>query len=371
MSVEIRKALASDIDDLAAIETAVFPGDRISRRSFRALIERETAEALVAISGDRLAGYAIVLFRKGSGVARLYSIATGPDFGGQGVGRLLLDAAETAAFDHDRLLLRLEVREDNARAIRIYEKAGYRRIGREPDYYEDGATALRYEKTLRGDVPVATAVPFYEQTCDFTCGPCCLMMAMAHFDPSFVPDPVMEIRLWREATTVFMMSGPGGCEPFGLAVTAHESGLSAEIFVSFYGALFLQSVRSEEKRRVMELAQVDFRRRAEDYGIPVDYRAFALEDIRAALGEGKLVLVLVSGFLMFGKKVPHWVLAIGDDGDHILIHDPWVEDEREETTLDAANIPVPYEIFMNMAQFGRDGLRAAITLGKSDRTPLK
>ena len=265
MSVEIRKALASDIDDLAAIEAAVFPGDRISRRSFRALIERETAEALVAISGDRLAGYAIVLFRKGSGVARLYSIATGPDFGGQGVGRLLLDAAETAAFDHDRLLLRLEVREDNARAIRIYEKAGYRRIGREPDYYEDGATALRYEKTLRGGVPVATAVPFYEQTCDFTCGPCCLMMAMAHFDPSFVPDPVMEIRLWREATTVFMMSGPGGCEPFGLAVSAHEGGLSAEIYVSFYGALFLQSVRSAEKRRVMELAQVDFRRRAEAY----------------------------------------------------------------------------------------------------------
>ena len=101
MSVEIRKALASDIDDLAAIETAVFPGDRISRRSFRALIERETAEALVAISGHRLVGYAIVLFRKGSGVARLYSIAAAPDFGGQGVGRLLLDAAETAAVVDD------------------------------------------------------------------------------------------------------------------------------------------------------------------------------------------------------------------------------------------------------------------------------
>ena len=100
MSVEIRKALASDIDDLAAIETAVFPGDRISRRSFRALIERETAEALVAISGHRLVGYAIVLFRKGSGDARLYSIAAAPDFGGQGVGRLLLDAAETAVRRH-------------------------------------------------------------------------------------------------------------------------------------------------------------------------------------------------------------------------------------------------------------------------------
>ena len=81
---------------------------------------------------------------------------------------------------------------------------------------------------------------------------------------------------------------------------------------------------------------------------------------------GKLVVVLISGFIMFGKKVPHWVLAIGDDGDHILIHDPWVEDEREETISDAANIPVPYDIFMTMAQFGRDGLRAAIFLGKRD-----
>lgn len=364
MPAEIRTARASDVDDLAAIEKAVFSSDRISRRSFRQFIERETAETLVAEIDGRVGGYAIVLFRKGSGVARLYSIAVGPFFGGLGIGRQLLSAAEEAAFEHDRMMLRLEVREDNGRAIRIYEQAGYRKIGREPDYYEDGATALRYEKTLRGDLPVATRVPFYQQTCEFTCGPCCLMMAMANFDGGFVPDPVMEIRLWREATTVFMMSGPGGCEPFGLAVSGYESGLAAEIFVSFYGALFLQSVRSEDKRRIMELAQVDFRRRAELYGIPVNYRPFTIDDIRAALAGGKLVLVLISGFLMFGKKVPHWVLAIGDDGDHILIHDPWVEDERQETILDAANIPVPYGIFMNMAQFGRDGLRAAITLGK-------
>ena len=339
MPVEIRKARASDVDALAAIENAVFAGDRISRRSFRTLIERETAEALVAEVDGQVAGYAIVLLRTGSGVARLYSIATAPGFARQGTGRMLLGAAEDIAFEHERMLLRLEVREDNHRAIAIYEKAGYRRIGREADYYEDGMTALRYEKTLRGHVPATTSVPFYEQTSDFTCGPCCLMMAMAHFEPAFVPDPVMEIRLWREATTVFMMSGPGGCEPFGLAVAGHENGLATEIYVSFHGALFLQSVRSAEKRRVMELAQVDFRRRAGAYGIPVNTRAFLLEDIRAAIAAGKLAVVLISGFLMFGKKVPHWVLVIGDDGDHILIHDPWVEVERQETTLDAANIP--------------------------------
>ena len=120
MPAEIRKARASDVDDLAAIEKAVFSSDRISRRSFRLFIERETAETLVAEVDGRVAGYAIVLFRKGSGVARLYSIATGPFFGGLGVGRMLLGSAEDAAFEHGRMMLRLEVREDNSRAIRIY-----------------------------------------------------------------------------------------------------------------------------------------------------------------------------------------------------------------------------------------------------------
>jgi ribosomal protein S18 acetylase RimI-like enzyme len=366
MTARIRPAHPRDIAELVAIENAVFETDRISRRSFRQLIERESAETLVLEESGRVVGYAMVLFRKGTAVARLYSIAVSPDRAGTGAGGKLLQVAEDAAYEHDRMLLRLEVRADNDRAIAIYEKRGYRRIGREPDYYADGMAALRYEKTLRGDVPVQTRVPFYEQTCEFTCGPCCLMMAKAFFDRSFTPDPVMEIRLWREATTVFMMSGPGGCEPFGLAVAARDHGLSAEILVSFHGALFLQSVRSEEKRRVMELAQVDFRLRAERHGLPVSYRSFTLDDIRGALAEGKLVIVLVSGYLMFGKKVPHWVLAIGDDGDHILLHDPWVEDERGETKADAANIPVPHSIFMTMAQFGRDGLRAAIIIGKLD-----
>jgi hypothetical protein len=307
----------------------------------------------------------MVLFRKGSGVARLYSLAALSDSGEAHVGRQLLTAAEQAAYDRDRLLLRLEVHEENARAIALYEKNAYRRIGREPDYYEDGAAALRYEKILRGGKVVATSVPYFEQSVDFTCGPCCLMMALAHFQPNFTPDSIMEIRLWREATTVFMMSGPGGCEPFGMAAVAHERGLSAEIIVSHHGALFLQSVRSAEKRQVMELAQADFRRRVDEYGIPVDYRYFTLDDIREALLARRLVVVLISGYLMFGKKVPHWVLVLADDGDHFIVHDPWVEDERGETRVDAAAIPVPHEVFYGMAQFGR--MCAAIILGEGKR----
>lgn len=362
MPPDIRPARASDIDALVRIENAAFAGDRISRRSFRQLIERQTAQTLVMEREGAVAGYCMVLFRRGSVVARLYSIAVDPALSGAGLGRRLLEAAEETAFEHDRLVLRLEVRADNARAIGTYERAGYRRIGMEPDYYDDGEPALRFEKMLRGATPFATTVPFYEQTTEFTCGPCCLMMAKAHFDRGFEPDPVMEVRLWREATTIFMMSGPGGCEPFGLAVAARENGLSARIIVSSEGPLFLQSVRSEEKRRVMELAQRDFRSRAKAWRIPVSRRAFGLSDIREALAAGRLAAVLVSGYLMFGRKVPHWLLAIGDDGEHIIVHDPWVATEERETRVDAAAIPIPHGVFMGMAQFGKR-LRAAVILG--------
>jgi hypothetical protein len=124
---------------------------------------------------------------------------------------------------------------------------------------QDGMAALRFEKLLRGSEAPDVLTPFYEQTADFTCGSACLLMALARFrSPGFL-DPVWEIRLWREATTVFMLSGPGGCEPFGLAMVAREHGLDPEVWCSTGDLLFLETVRDPEKRRVMELAQTDFR----------------------------------------------------------------------------------------------------------------
>lgn len=362
----IRPAAISDIDALDAIERSVFVSDRISRRSFRTLIDRPTAETIVIETGGEVRGYAMILFRAGAALARLYSLAVAPGQAGKGYGRALLAAAETAAMDHDRILLRLEVREDNAAAIPLYKNAGYRRIGRVADYYEDGMAALRFEKLLRGPEAPDVATPFYEQTADFTCGSACLLMALARFRSQEFLDPVWEIRLWREATTVFMLSGPGGCEPFGLAMVAREHGLDPEVWCSTSDMLFLETVRDPEKRRVMELAQTDFRARVARAGTPVHYEAFGLDWLRARLAEGHVVIILVSGYLMMGKKVPHWVLAHGDDGRHIFVHDPWVEDEWGETAADAANIPLPYAIFDRIACFGRSGLRAAVLIkGKS------
>lgn len=363
-SILLRDATQADVDGLVELETVCFESDRLSRRSFRKLVDSPTAACRVAIEGSRTVGYALLLFRSGTGLARLYSIAVHPELQRTGLGGRLLKDAETCAFDRDRVILRLEVREDNDDAIRLYERSGYRRIGRYLNYYDDQSDALRFEKRLRGADSPTTTVPYYEQTTDFTCGACCVMMALAYFKPDFELSPVEEVRIWREATTVFLMSGIGGCDPHGLAAVAASEGLAAEVYVNQEGSLFLGSVRDREKQRVMALAQEDFRRQVAAYGIPLVYQPLGIDEIKAALAKKALVIVLVSAYRMFGKKIPHWILVVGDDGRHFIIHDPWVEDIELESHADAANLPIPYDEFDRMARYGRDGLRASVVLRK-------
>lgn len=147
MKVDIRPARESDADALVAIENASFETDRISRRSFRRLLGRRSCALLVARSESGLLGYCLVLFREGASVARLYSIAVN-GAGGAGLGRALLQAAEQAAVRRGQERLRLEVRQDNSRARRLYERSGYRCIGTKHEYYADGMPALHYEKQL-------------------------------------------------------------------------------------------------------------------------------------------------------------------------------------------------------------------------------
>lgn len=146
--ISIREAHPTDITDLAALEEQAFASDRLSRRRLAALARSPTARLLVAHRDGELAGYALLLTRRNSRAARLYSLAVAPGSAGHGLGSRLLTAAEAAALERGAESLRLEVRTDNAPAIRLYERHGYRLIGRREGYYEDGATALRYARDL-------------------------------------------------------------------------------------------------------------------------------------------------------------------------------------------------------------------------------
>src|SRR2546423_805271 len=214
-AVPVRPAQAADLDGLLALESQAFRTDRISRRSFRRLLASPNAAVMVAELAGELAGYALVLFRNGTSIARLYSIAVAPRTAGRRIGATLLAAAEQAAIERGAARLRLEVHEANDPAIALYRKAGYRQFGRHTQYYEDKGHALRFEKTLAPDHHrLSAAPPYFHQTTEFTCGPACMMMALAWAEPAFRPGPAYELKLWREATTIFMTSGPGGCDPY-------------------------------------------------------------------------------------------------------------------------------------------------------------
>jgi ribosomal protein S18 acetylase RimI-like enzyme len=158
MAAELRPARAGDVDALLAIEEAVFPTDRLSRSSFRRLIASSSAAVLVGDVYGSVAGYCIVLFRANSSTARLYSIAVGPGQSGRGIGRMLIDGAKREAGARCCSVLRLEVREDNPRAIAIYGQSGFQMTGSQADYYEDGMTAVRMAMGLVRDDTVATRV---------------------------------------------------------------------------------------------------------------------------------------------------------------------------------------------------------------------
>ncbi|GLQ91359.1 GNAT family N-acetyltransferase [Dyella acidisoli] len=149
-AVRVRRAELSDLDDLVALEQATFDSDQISRAQFRRHLDSDTARVLVASANHRrFLGTAMVFFRKGSRVARLYSIASLPEARGKGVGTALIEAAETAARQRRCEALRLEVRTDNDSAVRLYERLGYHRVGAVKEgFYEDGTDAFVYEKAL-------------------------------------------------------------------------------------------------------------------------------------------------------------------------------------------------------------------------------
>ena len=157
----VRDALPGDLDALAAIENQCFSMDRISRSGLRRFLAQESVRAkqengipqrrsrtLVAGQGTVIYGYAIILLRRNSLIARIYSIAVLPEHRRTGMARTLLADAESVATEAGRNRMRLEVREDNAGAIRLYTSVGYQPFGRIEPYYEDRTAAIRMEKPL-------------------------------------------------------------------------------------------------------------------------------------------------------------------------------------------------------------------------------
>jgi len=103
-------------------------------------------------------GSAVILMRKRSQIARLYSIAVKSGCQRSGIGHLLTYEVSRAAAAHGCTEVRLESRIDNVRAHALFRALGYTPFGAPiRDYYADGASAIRFRKQLRPDIATKAA----------------------------------------------------------------------------------------------------------------------------------------------------------------------------------------------------------------------
>lgn len=365
----LRKALPDDLDNLLRLEKVCFATDRLSRRSFRRWLARADGIFLVAQRDDALCGYILVTRRRGTRLARLYSIAVDPACRGEGLARQLISKAERAARDSGALYMRLEVAADNHAAISLYRKLGYEHFGYYRDYYDDHGDALRMEKCIHAYEPggAGRVIPWVPQTTAFTCGPASLMMAMAALDSGYRPSVAEEIQIWREATTIFMTSGHGGCHPVGLALSAVRRGFAAEVWINQQGPLFLDGVRSAHKKRVISLAHEGFLDEAKRNRMPVHYEEIEQERLVDSFDEGAVSLILISTYRLDRRKAPHWVVLSGYDESCLYVSDPDAinldtgEKQSEvRAAMECQHLPIARDSFARMSRFGSSRLRTAV-----------
>ena len=141
MDILIKKAAPQDLDTVEELYGAVcdYLADKPFNPNWRRGIfpAREDAEQYLAAGGlytardgGEIIG-SIALTPGADHILCIHEVAVRPDCLRQGIGRALLDFAAKEAAARGAKALRLYVWEGNTPAIRVYEKNGFIRIGKE------------------------------------------------------------------------------------------------------------------------------------------------------------------------------------------------------------------------------------------------
>jgi ribosomal-protein-alanine acetyltransferase len=148
--IRLREMDRADMPRIMALEQELFPEDAWTPEMFAAEFAQPALRRLylVAEAGETLIGYAGMMFTGGS-QADVVTLAVDPAHWGQGTGTALLSALIDEAGRRGHTEVLLEVREDNARARRLYLRHGFTGIGIRRGYYQpSGVDAVVMRKTL-------------------------------------------------------------------------------------------------------------------------------------------------------------------------------------------------------------------------------
>lgn len=156
IGARLRVAELPDVQAMHAMETTLFPADAWHIDMFLAEITHPTrtyymlelpAEGSEDNEGSwRAIGYCGTMVV--ADTADVQTIGVLPEYEGYGFGRAMLEQMHARARELGAERILLEVRADNPRAQRLYERNGYRQIHVRRRYYDDGTDAIIMERAF-------------------------------------------------------------------------------------------------------------------------------------------------------------------------------------------------------------------------------
>ena len=139
MTVTVAALRWWDIDRLLAIERELFGAEAWPATAFWSeLAQGDTRWYRLAEDDGEPVGYAGLCTYPDD--AYVQTLAVRRDHQGRGIGRRLLEVLLAEAARRGHRTLALEVRADNARAQRLYARAGFEPIAVRPRYYQPSGT---------------------------------------------------------------------------------------------------------------------------------------------------------------------------------------------------------------------------------------
>jgi len=137
--VVIRPAKLFDIPEVMRIERESF-SEAYPRGLFLMFLENNPDTFLVAEYMGKVIGYVMGYLRPDL-EGHIMSIAVNREYRGNGIGSALLTEVIERLIKRGARYIGLEVRVSNEKAIKLYERFGFRRIKRIIGYYADGEDA--------------------------------------------------------------------------------------------------------------------------------------------------------------------------------------------------------------------------------------
>jgi ribosomal-protein-alanine acetyltransferase len=137
MAITIEDASIRQLDRLYEIETECFEKEAFSKQQIAHLLTDYNSVSLAAKLDSQIVGFitGAMHIERSALVGHILTIDVLPLHRRKGIAQKLLGEIERIFKEKGVKTCRLEVREDNVAALRLYQKLGYRKIAKLKGYY--------------------------------------------------------------------------------------------------------------------------------------------------------------------------------------------------------------------------------------------